>query len=73
MIAASGSSIAEAIAAEDENIAMQAMGRGAATLCARQQREGAFDRVIVLGGSMGTDLALDICAALPLGVPKYVA
>ncbi len=21
---------------------------------------------------MGTDLALDLCAALPLGVPKYV-
>ena len=72
VIAASGSSIAEGIAAEDENIAMQAMGRGAATLCARRQREGAFDGVIVLGGSMGTDLALDICAALPLGVPKYV-
>ena len=73
VIAANGSSIAEAIAAEDENIAMQAMGRGAATLCARLQREGAFDGVIVLGGSMVTDLALDICAALPLGVPKYVA
>ena len=65
VIAASGSSIAEAIAAEDENIAMQAMGRGAATLCARQQREGAFDRVIVLGGSMGTDLAQLLCNRWP--------
>ncbi len=35
-------------------------------------REGRFDGVIVLGGTMGTDLALDVCAALPLGVPKYV-
>ncbi|MGQ0563827.1 MAG: Tm-1-like ATP-binding domain-containing protein [Gemmobacter sp.] len=72
VIEAGGSTIAEAIAAEDENTAMQAMARGAATLCARLHREGRFDGVIVLGGSMGTDLALDLCAALPLGVPKYV-
>ncbi len=72
VIEAGGTTIAEAIAAEDENVAMQAMARGAATLCARLHREGAFDGVIVLGGSMGTDLALDLCAALPLGVPKYI-
>lgn len=28
--------------------------------------------VILLGGTVGTDLALDVCAALPMGVPKYV-
>jgi uncharacterized protein (UPF0261 family) len=28
--------------------------------------------VIILGGSMGTDLALDMAAALPLGLPKFV-
>lgn len=72
VIEAGGSTIAEAIAAEDENFAMQAMARGAAALAARLHREGVFDGVIVLGGSMGTDLALDLCAALPLGVPKYV-
>ncbi|MGB4828926.1 MAG: aminotransferase class III-fold pyridoxal phosphate-dependent enzyme, partial [Paracoccaceae bacterium] len=65
VIAANGSSIAEAIAAEDENIAMQAMGRGAATLCARLQRKGAFDRVIMLGGSMGTNLAQLLCPRWP--------
>lgn len=69
---AGGSTIAEAIAGEDENLAMQIMARGAAALAARLCRAGAFDGVIVLGGSMGTDLALDLCAALPLGVPKYV-
>lgn len=69
---AAGSSIEDAIAAEDENFAMQVMARGAATLALRLHREGRFDGVIVLGGSMGTDLALDLCAALPLGVPKYV-
>jgi len=69
---AAGSTIAEVIAAEDENAAMQIMARGAATLAARLHREGRFDGVLVLGGSMGTDLALDLCAALPLGVPKHV-
>ena len=28
--------------------------------------------MILLGGTMGTDLALDVCQALPLGMPKYV-
>ncbi|MCA2012697.1 Tm-1-like ATP-binding domain-containing protein [Cereibacter sphaeroides] len=69
---AGGSSIAEAVAGEDENLAMQIMARGSATLAARLQREGVFDGVIVLGGTMGTDLALDLCAALPVGVPKYI-
>src|SRR5690606_29687334 len=33
---------------------------------------GQVDGMIVLGGSMGTDLALDAAAALPLGVPKFI-
>lgn len=60
------------IALGDENEAMQAMALGAARLAARLHHEGRFDGVLVLGGSMGTDLALDLCAALPLGVPKYI-
>jgi uncharacterized protein (UPF0261 family) len=51
---------------------MQIMAGGAAALAARLHREGRIDGVIVLGGTMGTDLALDVCAALPLGVPKFV-
>lgn len=69
---AAGSSIAEAIATENENQAMQIMAQGAATLAARLAAEGRIDGALVLGGSMGTDLALDLCAALPLGVPKYI-
>lgn len=69
---AAGSSIAEAIAAEDENFAMQMMARGASALARALHAEGRFDGVLLLGGSMGTDLALDVCAALPLGVPKYI-
>lgn len=67
-----GSSIKAAIASGDENQAMQIMARGAALLTARLHAEGRFDGMIVLGGTMGTDLALDVCAALPLGVPKYI-
>lgn len=67
-----GSSIAAAIASGDENGAMQIMAQGAALLTARLFAEGKFDGMIVLGGTMGTDLALDACAALPIGVPKYI-
>lgn len=69
---AGGHSIAEAIASEDENIAMQIMAKGGALLAARAHAEGRIDGALVLGGTMGTDAALDICAALPLGVPKYI-
>ena len=67
-----GSSIQEAIDSGDENHAMQIMARGGAMLALRLHREGKIDGVVVLGGTMGTDVALDICQALPLGVPKYV-
>lgn len=69
---AAGSSIAAAIASEDENAAMQIMARGSAALAQQMHRAGSFDGVIVLGGTMGTDLALELCSALPLGVPKYI-
>ncbi|MEP2715029.1 Tm-1-like ATP-binding domain-containing protein [Pseudophaeobacter sp.] len=69
---AGGSSIEAAIASGDENTAMQIMGAGAAAQALELYRAGRIDGVIVLGGSMGTDLALDLCAALPVGVPKYV-
>jgi len=66
------SSIQAAIDSGDENHAMQIMANGAALLTARLYAEGRFDGMVVLGGTMGTDLALDVCAALPLGVPKYI-
>ncbi|MFT7593015.1 MAG: hypothetical protein ACI8R4_000326 [Paracoccaceae bacterium] len=69
---AGGSSIQAAIETGDENQAMQIMARGAATKALELYRAGQIDAVIVLGGTMGTDLALDLCAVLPLGVPKYI-
>ena len=69
---AGGSTIADAVATQDENSAMQIMSKGASLLAAQLYAQGSFDGVIILGGSMGTDLALDVCSALPLGVPKYI-
>lgn len=69
---AGGHSIREAIDSGDENAAMQIMAKGGALLAARLQTQGQIDGALVLGGTMGTDLALDICSALPVGVPKYI-
>ncbi|TDK51935.1 Tm-1-like ATP-binding domain-containing protein [Antarcticimicrobium luteum] len=69
---AGGSSIHAAIDSGDENVAMQIMARGAAAMARGLHDDGRVDGVIVLGGTMGTDLALDLSAALPLGVPKYI-
>lgn len=69
---AGGSSIETAIASGDENSAMQIMGAGAAAKALELYQMGRIHGVIVLGGTMGTDLALDLCAALPVGVPKYI-
>ena len=70
--AAANSSIQAAIDSGDENTAMQIMARGASTIAAQLQSGGKFDGVVILGGTMGTDVALDVCQALPMGVPKYV-
>ncbi|MDA4848327.1 Tm-1-like ATP-binding domain-containing protein [Hoeflea poritis] len=69
---AGGSSIRAAIDSGDENTAMQIMAEGCAALCLKLWHDRMFDGVIMLGGSMGTDLALDVTAALPVGVPKYI-
>lgn len=69
---AGGSSIQAAIDSGDENTAMQIMAQGAALLTAQLHSDGVIDGMIVLGGTMGTDVALDCAQALPMGVPKYV-
>ncbi|WP_029042721.1 Tm-1-like ATP-binding domain-containing protein [Cucumibacter marinus] len=69
---AGGSSIEAAIATGLENEAMQIMARGASAMAAKLHREGRIHGMIALGGTMGTDLALDVANTLPMGVPKYV-
>ncbi|NVK15135.1 MAG: Tm-1-like ATP-binding domain-containing protein [Rhodobacteraceae bacterium] len=69
---AGGSSIQAAIESGSEHVAMNIMSAGACELALALQRDGGIDGVIILGGTMGTDLALDVCQALPVGLPKYV-
>ena len=69
---AAGSSIKAAIDSGDENKAMQIMASGATALVSKLWAGGVFDGILVLGGTMGTDLALDVTASLPMGVPKYI-
>ena len=60
------------IALGDENLAMTKTAEGAAKLCRALCDAGAIDGVIMLGGTMGTDLSLDVAEALPLGFPKMI-
>jgi uncharacterized protein (UPF0261 family) len=70
--AAAGTTIAAIAASGDENSAMSLMARGAAQLTRRLYDAGEIDAVIAIGGTMGTDLALDVALALPIGVPKLI-
>ncbi len=70
--AAAGVNLQELAALGDENQAMLQMAQGATRLVASLHEQGRIDGVLALGGTMGTDLALDAVAALPLGVPKVV-
>lgn len=70
--AAAGTTIAEIAAYGDENEAMTKVAEGAVALTGRLYREGRVQGMIALGGSMGTDLALDVAGSLPIGVPKFV-
>lgn len=69
---AAGLTLPELIACGDESECMTTMARGAALLAAQLHRQRRFDGLLALGGTMGTDLALDVANALPLGVPKVV-
>ena len=51
---------------------MAKMAEGATTSATRWHAEKRVDGMLALGGTMGTDLALDDASALPLGVPKFV-
>ena len=54
------------------NSAMQIMARGALALSSQLHADGRIDAMVALGGTMGTDLALDCARVLPTGVPKVI-
>lgn len=70
--AAAGTTIQAIIDSGDENTAMALMAKGAVELARSLCDAGEVDGMIALGGSLGTDLALDVAAVLPLGVPKFI-
>jgi uncharacterized protein (UPF0261 family) len=69
---AAGTTIAAIAALGDENAAMTRMADGAVRIALDLHAQARVHGVLALGGTMGTDLALDVTAALPLGFPKFV-
>jgi uncharacterized protein (UPF0261 family) len=67
---AAGTTNADVIALGDENKAMLKQAEGATIMVQALQESGEIDGVLAIGGSMATDLTLDVFAALPLGFPK---
>jgi uncharacterized protein (UPF0261 family) len=70
--AAAGHTLQQVAGSGDENSAMALMAQGAAALAVALRAQRRIDGLLVLGGTMGTDLALDVANALPLGLPKVV-
>lgn len=70
--AAAGMRLEDIAALGDENAAMTKMAEGAVALTLDLYQKGGVHGVLALGGTMGTDLALDVTAALPLGMPKFI-
>ena len=70
--AAAGTTIGAVAESGDENTAMVLMANGAASLARTLHAAGEIDAMVALGGTMGTDLALDVAQALPLGAPKLI-
>ena len=72
-VAAAAHTTLEALAGlGDENAAMTQMAEGAVALALDLYARGEAHGLLALGGTMGTDLALDVTAALPLGMPKFI-
>ena len=69
---AAGATLAAIAALGDENQAMQKMAEGAVKLALSLYRAAEVHGILALGGTMGTDLALDVTAAMPLGMPKLI-
>ncbi len=70
--AAAGVTLQQVIASGDENTSMTLMAQGAMVLATQLHAQGRIHGLLALGGTMGTDLALDVANALPLGFPKVL-
>jgi uncharacterized protein (UPF0261 family) len=69
---AANSDIRRLAEAGDRGAAVEAMGRGAASIVKHLHDEGRLDAIIGLGGSGGTSLISEAMKALPVGIPKLI-
>jgi uncharacterized protein (UPF0261 family) len=69
---AASRTLAELLSFNDEAKAMSEMAKGAESIVQRIFKNGAFDGVIALGGSMGSSLALRVFRGLPTGLTKVL-
>ncbi|MBC8352439.1 MAG: Tm-1-like ATP-binding domain-containing protein [Planctomycetes bacterium] len=72
IFAASGTSLAEAVAKGDRGVAVTQAAEGATSIVLSAFAEGKVDGVIALGGSAGTTIGTSAMRALPIGVPKLM-
>jgi uncharacterized protein (UPF0261 family) len=69
---AASQKLPELLAFNDEAKAMAEMAKGAESIVQRIFKNGAFEGVIGLGGSMGSSLALKVFRGLPTGLTKVL-
>lgn len=69
---ASGASLEEIIAFNNQSKAMSKMAEGAGKIVKELYSRGKLDGLLAIGGTVGTFLALIVTKELPLGVPKLI-
>lgn len=69
---ASGSSLEDIIALNNQSKAMEKMAEGASKIVKELHKLGKIDGIIAIGGTMGTYLALMVTKDLPIGLPKLI-
>jgi uncharacterized protein (UPF0261 family) len=72
VVEAASRTLEELLAFNDEAKAMAEMSKGAEIIVQGIFKDGAFDGVIALGGSMGSSLALRVFRGLPTGFTKIL-
>jgi uncharacterized protein (UPF0261 family) len=70
--AAAGADLATLRAAKDRGPAVTAMGKGAAAIVNRLEKEGRIHGIIAMGGGGGTSIAARAMRDLPVGFPKLI-
>ena len=70
--AAAGTTLADILALNDKNAAIDAIAQGAAAVVAQRYADGVLQGILGLGGVQGTVISTRAMQALPVGVPKFM-